>query len=160
MTLATRYRVLAVFTIVVLTVFGVAALTTTGGDKVKSWEGVQVGPPDFACTSSLPFEAMPAMSLPFDLNQKGQVVLLFQGQFGGFSSTPGARAIIQLTIDGVVVGSAAAIGNDHGVDLQTFGYNAFGSVSAGPHVAEVQWHTFPPGATSCVEERSLILLRP
>ena len=98
---------------------------------------------------------MPEMKLPFELIREGQVVLLFQGQFGAFSSTAGARAIIRLVIDGVTVGSAAAVGNDHGVDVQTFGYNAFASLPAGPHVAQVLWHTFPLGATSCVEERSL-----
>ena len=61
----------------------------------------------------------------------------------------------------VAVGSAIAIDNDHGTGVQTFGFNGFSSPLAhGEHTAEVLWHTFPDGATSCVEERSLIILLP
>jgi hypothetical protein len=160
--LASRYRLLGVIVAVLsLTVLGAAAFTTMGGGRIRQFEGVQVGPPDSACTSSLEFEDMPGMSLPFELHQRGQVVMLFQGQFGGFTSTADARAVIRFTIDGVTTGSAVAVGNDHGADLQTFGFNVFSStLGSGPHTAQVLWHTFPSGATSCVEERSLIILRP
>jgi len=155
-----------VLAIVVLIVLGAAvyvvAVTATGEGRVRSFEGVQVvGLPDFACTSSLEFEDMAGMSLPFTLKREGPVVILFQGQFGGFDSTAGARAAIRFTIDGSIVGSAIAVGNDHGTGVQTFGFNAFSApLARGEHTAEVLWHTFPNGATSCVEERSLILLLP
>jgi len=155
--------VLAVVTLIVLgAAVYVVAVTATGEGRVGSFEGVQViGLPDSACTSSLEFEDMPGMSLPFTLKRKGPVVVLFQGQFGAFNSTAGARAAIRFTIDGSIVGSAIAIGNDHGTGVQTFGFNAFSSPLAhGEHTAEVLWHTFPDGATSCVEERSLIILLP
>jgi hypothetical protein len=57
--------------------------------------------------------------------------------------------------------SAIAIGGDPGTDHQTFGFNAFSTpLKAGTHTVTVLWHTFPDGATSCVEERSLIVLHP
>ena len=139
----------------------VAAVTTMAGGPISEFRGVQVGPPDIACTSSTEFESMPGMTLPFRLSKRGRVVVMFQGQFGEGDSTAGARAGIRLTIDGVVVGSAVAVGNDHGDGLQTFGYNAFsGRLGVGDHTAQVLWHTYPDGATSCVEERSLITLQP
>jgi hypothetical protein len=87
---------------------------------------------------------------------------MFQGQFGGFDSTDHNRPIIQLKVDGVNVG-LAVVGSDvtHvGLipGLETFGYNAFTNLAAGTHTASVEWHTFPIGAKSCVEERSLIVL--
>jgi hypothetical protein len=160
--LSRQTRVFAVLVVLLVgfSAWAVRAVTTTGGDQIKRFEGVQVAPPDSACTIAFPnFEDMPAMTLPFDMKHEGQVVVLFQGQFGGFTSSPDARAVIRFTVDGLPFGSAAAIGNDHGSGLQTFGYNAFGSVSAGSHELKVVWHTAPLGATSCVEERSLILLR-
>ena len=138
----------------------VAASTTTGGGKIREFEGVQVSTlPDSACTSAfLNFVEMPGMSLTF--KGKGAVVVMFQGQFGGFESTADAPVAIRFTIDGNIVGSAFAIGNDHGQGLQTFGFNAFSEpLAQGTHELKVQWHTSPGGATSCVEERSLILLR-
>jgi hypothetical protein len=91
----------------------------TGGDQIRRFDGVQVAPPDSACTIAFPdFEDMPAMTLPFEMRHEGQVLVLFQAQFGGFTSSPDARAIIRFTIDGVVVGSAAALGNDHGSGLE------------------------------------------
>jgi hypothetical protein len=161
-----RYRPLvATLVLTSLAGWGVAlAVTSAGAGRIKGFEGVQVAPsgaPDSACTSSDTFVPLPAMSLPFELTHDGRIVMLFQGQFGGGSSTADARAIIRFTIDGAIAGSAVAVGNDHGDGLQTFGYNSFSApLEQGPHTLEVQWHTFPSGATSCVEERSLIILRP
>jgi hypothetical protein len=157
----TRIVVLALVALIVVGVTTyVVALTTVGEGSVKKFTGVQVAPPDFACTSSFPdFEDMPGMSVPFTMHGKGRVVVMFQGQFGGFTSTANARAVIRFTIDGNVVGSAAAVANDHGTGSQTFGYNAFSEeLEPGLHTVQVLWHTFPAGATSCVEERSLIIL--
>jgi len=162
--LAFRKTRIVVLALVALMVVGittyVVAVTITGEGSVKKFDGVQVAPPDFACTSSFPdFEDMPEMSVPFTMHGKGRVVIMFQGQFGGFSSTANARAVIRFTIDGNVVGAAGAIANDHGTGSQTFGFNAFSDeLEPGPHTAQVLWHTFPAGATSCVEERSLIIL--
>jgi len=138
------------------------ASTSTGAGQIRGFDGVQVtGLPDFACTSSLPFEDMPGMSLRFTLLRRGAVVVLFQGQFGGFSSTADNRVGLRFTIDGAIVGSAIAIGSDPGAGLGTFGYNAYSiPLKPGTHTAKVLWHTFPTKATSCVEERSLIVLRP
>jgi hypothetical protein len=157
----TRIVVLALVAMIVVSVTTyVVAVTTTGEGAIKKFDGVQVAPPDFACTTSFPgFEDMPGMSLPFTMHGKGRVVILFQGQFGGFTSTPDARAIIRLTIDGIPVGAAAAIANDHGTGAQTFGFNAFSDeLGPGTHTAQVLWHTAPGTETSCVEERSLIIL--
>jgi hypothetical protein len=157
----TRIVVLAVAAMIVVGITTyVVAVTITGEGSVKRFSGVQVAPPDFACTSSFPdFEDMPGMTVPFTMHGKGRVVVMFQGQFGGFSSTAGARAIIRFTIDGNVVGSAVAVGNDHGTGSQTFGFNAFSDeLEPGLHTAKVLWHTAPLGETSCVEERSLIVL--
>jgi len=140
-----------------------AASTATGAGAINGFEGVQVvGLPDAACTTSLPFEDMPGMSVDVTLKDRGRIVVLFQGQFGGFRSTPGARAGIRFTVDGVVVGSAIAVGNDHGEGLETFGFNSFSTtpLEAGTHTVKVLWHTYPSGAASCVEERSLIVLHP
>jgi len=104
------------------------------------------------------------MSLTFTLDTEGPVVVLFQGQFGGFRSTANARTGIRFTIDRSIVGSAIAVGNDHhDGNHQTFGFNAFSSpLPPGGHTVKVLWNTGPgpDGATSCVEERSLIILRP
>lgn len=157
----TRIVVLALVALIVVSATTyVLAITITGEGSVKKFAGVQVAPPDFACTSSFPdFEDMPEMTVPFTMHGKGRVVIMFQGQFGGFSSTAGARAIIRFTIDGNVVGSAAAVANDHGTGAQTFGFNAFSDeLDSGLHEAKVLWHTAPGAATSCVEERSLIIL--
>ncbi len=157
----TRIVLLAlVAAIVVSATTYVVAITTTGEGSIKKFDGVQVAPPDVACTSSFPdFEDMPEMTVPFTVHGKGRVVIMFQGQFGGFSSTPGARAIIRFTIDGNVVPAAGAIANDHGTGAQTFGFNAFSEeLGPGLHEAKVLWHTAPGGATSCVEERSLIVM--
>jgi len=138
----------------------VAAVTNTGDGPIKTFDGVQVsGLPDSTCTSSLDFEDMAGMSVPFTVHGKDRVVVMFQGQFGGFSSTANARAIIRFTIDGNIVGSAIAVANDHGTGSQTFGFNAFSDeLGPGVHTAKVLWHTAPLGQTSCVEERSLIIL--
>jgi hypothetical protein len=139
------------------------AVTAVGAGEVRGFQGVQVvGLPDSACTVSAPFEPMPGTALKLDLKKKGRVVVMFQGQFGGFTSTPGARAVLRITVDGVVAGSALAIGDDHGTGADTFGFNAFTTtpLSPGSHVVNVLWHTFPAAATSCVEERSLIVLHP
>lgn len=160
--LTRHHRVFAAVVVAVLavSVWGVRALTTTGGDHVKRFDGVQIAPPDTACTIAHPsYEDMPGMTLPFDMQRDGQVLVLFQGQFGAGTSSPDARAVIRVSVDGVPLGSAVAIGNDHGSGMQTFGYNTFGPVESGPHVLKVEWHTFPLGATSCVEERSLVILR-
>ena len=157
----TRIVVLALVAMIVVSATTyVVAITITGEGSIKKFAGVQVAPPDFACTASFPdFEDMPAMTVPFTMHGKGRVVIMFQGQFGGFSSTPGARAIIRFTIDGNVVASAPAIGNDHGTGAQTFGFNAMSDeLGPGLHEAKVLWHTAPAGATSCVEERSLIIM--
>ena len=158
----TRIVVLALVAMIVVgaTTY-VVAITNTGEGAIKRFDGVQVVDlPDTTCTSSFPdFEDMAGMSLPFTMHGKGRVVVLFQGQFGGSSSTAGARAVIRFTIDGNIVGSAIAVGNDHGTGLQTFGFNAFSDeLGPGTHTAQVLWHTAPSGATSCVEERSLIIL--
>jgi len=102
------------------------------------------------------------MSLTFTLDTEGPVVVLFQGQFGGFRSTANARTGIRFTIDRSIVGSAIAVGNDqHGTSPQTFGFNAFSSpLALGSYTVKVLWSTGPDEATSCVEERSLIILRP
>ena len=158
----TRIVLLALVALIVVGVTTyVVAVTNTGEGAIRRFDGVQVvGLPDTACTSSFPdFEDMPGMSLPFTIHGKGRVVVMFQGQFGGFPSTADARAVIQIQIDGNIVGSALAVGNDHGTGLQTFGFNAFSDeLGPGTHTAQVLWHTSPAGATSCVEERSLIIL--
>jgi hypothetical protein len=160
---------LAVLGLSALIVMGLAvhadAITSFGVGRIRGFEGVQViGLPDFACTSSFDFEDMPGMSLTFTLDTEGPVVVLFQGQFGGFSSTPNAQTAIRFTIDRKIVGSAIAVRNDHhGRDSQTFGFNAFSSpLAPGGHTVNVLWNTGtgPDGETSCVEERSLIILRP
>ena len=158
----TRIVVLALIAMIVVSVTTyVVAVTNTGEGAIKKFDGVQVvSLPDAVCTASFPdFEDMPGMSLPFTMHGRGRVVILFQGQFGGFSSTADARAVIRFTIDGNIVGAANAIANDHGTGAQTFGFNAFSDeLGPGIHTAQVLWHTAPAGATSCVEERSLIIL--
>ena len=138
----------------------VVAVTNTGDGAIKKFDGVQVvSLPDSGCTSNLAFEDMPGMSLPFTVHGKGRVVVMFQGQFGGPPSSANGRAVIRFTIDGNIVGSAIAVANDHGQGLQTFGFNAFSDeLDSGPHTAQVLWHTGTVGGTSCVEERSLIVL--
>jgi hypothetical protein len=144
----------------------VVAVQTTGSGHIKEFDGVQVAPPDSACTTNADtFEPIPGVSLSFsvpfgvlDGNGPTQVVLMFQGQFGGFTSTPGSRVILQLQVDGHVAGSAVAIANDTGTGVQTFGFNSFTPITHGNHTAEALWHTFPAGGESCVEERSLIVL--
>jgi len=159
----TRIAVLALvaLTVVSATTY-VVALTTTGDGGIRKFDGVQVAPPANVCTASpLDFEDMPEMTVPFTVHGRGRVVVMFQGQFGGFTSTAGARAIIRFTIDGNIVGSAVAVGNDHGTGVQTFGFNAFSDeLAPGLHEAKVLWHTGSPapGAISCVEERSLIIM--
>ena len=140
-----------------------SAVTAVGGGQVRGFKGVQVvGLPDTACTTSSPFEAMPGMSLKLDLKRRGPIVVMFQGQFGGAVPTAGARTVLRIVVDGVVVGSAMAVGNDTGSGLETFGFNSFSTtpLGAGSHEVKVLWHTFPAGAQSCVEERSLIVLHP
>ena len=140
-----------------------SAVTAVGAGDVRGFQGVQVvGLPDSACTTASAFEPMPGMTLKVTMKRRGRLVLMFQGQFGGFTSTPGARAGLRMTVDGVVAGSALAIGSDHGAGLQTFGFNSFTTtpLGVGTHTVNVLWHTFPAGATSCVEERSLIVLHP
>jgi hypothetical protein len=159
----TKTRLVMLALIAMIVVAGttyVVAVTNTGDGQIKKFDGVQVsGLPDTVCTSSLDFEDMPGMSVPFTVHGKGRVVVMFQGQFGGFSSTPDARTVIRFTIDGNVVGSAIAVANDHGTGAQTFGFNAFSDeLDSGVHTAKVLWHTAPLGQTSCVEERSLIIL--
>jgi hypothetical protein len=135
------------------------AVTTRGSDRVREWDGVQVAPPDIQCTSSSTFDQMPGMALRFVLKQESRIVVQFQGQFGGTGSSADGRAVLRFTVDGATVGSAVAIGNDVGEGLETFGYNAFSTpLAPGGHVVRVLWHTFPVGATTCVEERSLIVL--
>jgi hypothetical protein len=139
------------------------AVTAVGGGSVRGFKGVQVvGLPDTACTASFPFEAMPGMSVKLDLKRRGPIVVMFQGQFGGGTSTPASRTALRIVVDGTVVGSALAVGNDTGTGLETFGFNSFSTtpLGAGSHTVTVLWHTFPAGATSCVEERSLIVLHP
>ena len=158
----TRIVLLALVALIVVSATTyVVAVTNTGEGAIKRFDGVQVvGLPDSACTSAFPdFEDMPGMTLPFTVHGKGRVVVMFQGQFGGFTSTANARAVIQIQIDGNIVGSALAVGNDHGTGIQTFGFNAFSNeLDNGTHTAQVLWHTAPGGATNCVEERSLIIL--
>ena len=157
----TRIVLLALVALIVVSATTyVVAVTTTGEGGVRKFDGVQVAPPDFACTSSFPnFEDMPEMTLPFTMHGKGRVLIMFQGQFGGFASTAGSRAVIRITVDGNVVPAAAAIANDHGTGAQTFGYNVMSDeLDPGVHTVKVLWHTAPAGATSCVEERSLIVL--
>jgi hypothetical protein len=135
--------------------------SATSKGPFTRFKAVQVAPPDFACTSSVDFTAMPSMSLAFTLVRPGPVVLMFQGQFGELSSTPGARAGIRMTVDGEIAFAAVAIGSDPRSGLQTFGFNAVSpSLAAGRHVAEVWWGSFPDLSTMCVEERSLIVLLP
>jgi hypothetical protein len=140
-----------------------SAVTALGAGNVRGFQGVQVvGLPDAVCTTSAPFEPMPGMTLKVSMKRRGRLVLMFQGQFGGFTSTPGARAVLRMTVDGVVAGSAIAIAGDHGTGSQTFGFNSFTTtpLGVGTHTVNVLWHTFPGGGTSCVEERSLIVLHP
>ncbi len=139
-----------------------SAGTSVGGGNIHGFSGVQVTSlPDFACTAALEFEDMPGMAVRFRLHQSGAVVVMFQGQFGGFDSDAGARPGIRLVIDDRIVGSAIAIASDPGTGLTTFGFNAFSMVlRPGVYTAKVLWHSFPEGATTCVEERSLIVLRP
>jgi hypothetical protein len=140
-----------------------SAVTAVGSGNVRGFQGVQVvGLPDTACTTSFPFTPMPGMSLKLSLKRRGPIVVMFQGQFGGAAPTAGARTALRIVVDGVVVGSAIAIGNDNGPGLETFGFNSFSTtpLGAGSHTVDVLWHTFPAGAESCVEERSLIVLHP
>jgi hypothetical protein len=137
--------------------------TSVGSGVIDRFSGVQVTSlPDYTCTSSAsstedPFEDMAGMALK--LRTGGPIVVMFQGQFGGFESTPDARAILRIVVDGEIVGSAVAIGSDVGGKLLTFGFNAFSRpLRPGRHEVKVLWHTFPEGSTSCVEERSLIVL--
>ena len=145
----TRIVVLALVALIVVgaTTY-VVAITTTGEGSVKKFDGVQVAPPDSACTSSFPdFEDMPGMSLPFTMHGKGRVVVMFQGQFGGFTSTANARAVIRFMIDGNVIPAAGAMANDHGTGSQTFGFNAFSDeLEPGLHTVQVLWHTAPAGS--------------
>jgi hypothetical protein len=97
----------------------------------------------------------------FRLQQRGAVVVMFQGQFGEFDSAANARPVLRITIDDQIVGSAMAIGSDPETGLMTFGFNAYSTVlRRGVHTAKVLWHSWPEGATTCAEERSLIVLRP
>ena len=148
--------------IVLSTPSTVVAAKDVGKGGISRFKGVQVvGLPDFACTSSLKFRRMPRMSVKFSLEEESRVVAQFQGQFGGFESTANTRVVIRITIDGITVGSAIAVGDDPGIDLHTFGFNVFSSpLAPGSHKAKVLWHIFPSGERSCVEERSLILLLP
>ena len=160
---AVRVAVAAGMTASLVAVAPASAVTAVGGGSVRGFKGVQVvGLPDTACTTSSPFEPMPGMSLKLDLKRRGPIVVMFQGQFGGAVPVAGARTVLRIVVDGVVVGSAIAVGNDTGSGLETFGFNSFSTtpLGAGSHEVKVLWHTFPAGAQSCVEERSLIVLHP
>ena len=139
-----------------------SAGTSTGAGPIRGFNGVQVTSlPDSTCTSSLDFGEMQGMTVQFKLQQRGAVVVMFQGQFGEFESVANARPVLRITIDDQIVGSAMAIGSDPESGLMTFGFNAYSTtLRRGVHTAKVLWHSFPEGATTCVEERSLIVLRP
>jgi hypothetical protein len=131
------------------------ATLMTGAGLIRGFNGVQEL--ESTCTSSEPFEEMAGMSLL--LRTRGPLVAMFQGQFGAFETTAGARVVINIEVDGEILGSARAIGADVGTQLVTFGFNAFSRpLAPGPHRVKVTWHTFPAGARVCVEERSLIVL--
>jgi hypothetical protein len=138
--------------------------TSTSKGPIGSFKAKQTAPAgsaDFACTSSLEFVRMPGVALSFTLAEAARVVLMFQGQFGEFTSTANARVVLRMTVDGDIAGAAVAVGSDPGTGLQTFGFNSVSTLlSAGPHTVEVLWHTFPADSTICVEERSLIVLMP
>ena len=111
------------------------------------------------CTSSTAFEVMPETTFTFS-SPGGDAVLMFQGQFGGFTSTAPNRPIVRLMVDGQNAG-LGVVGSDlNGANqIHAFGYNAFTTLPRQPHgvggVAYVLWRW---RATSCVEERSLIVL--
>lgn len=165
-----RWRFVAGCLTAVMCGWGAHALTITGGGGIEEFDGIQVGATtgSQACTTSTPFVVMPDTTFTFEAKE-GTAVFMFQGQFGGFTSSDAVRPVVQLKVDGQVVG-LAVLGSDvrdlptpslptptvSGVT--TFGYNAFTTLDAGTHTASVEWHTFPAGTTICVEERSLIVL--
>ncbi len=156
------FAVLGLAALIVLsTPSTLVAAKDVGKGRINRFVGVQVDAlPDSACTSSTAFKKMPRASVTFGLKEESRVVAQFQGQFGGFDSTPNARVGIRIEIDGRIVGSAIAVGNDQGTGLETFGFNAFsGPIAAGSHKATVLW-SVSSGDKVCVEERSLILLLP
>jgi hypothetical protein len=129
--------------------------------RFKTTQAGPAGSADFECTSSFAFVAIPGASVTFTLSEPARVVLMFQGQFGDFTSTDNARVVLSISVDGAIAGAAVAIGSDPGTGLQTFGFNSVSHLlGAGQHTAQVSWHTFPEGTTMCVEERSLIVLMP
>ena len=166
------YRLLvAVATAVSLLAIGyVWGTTTSSSGKVNSFDAVHILSGTNDCITAITdfddFVDMPGVVQ--DLSGTGPFVVMFQGQFydpfinGG--NGPGSRVAIAAEIDGIQVGSFFAIGNQleaTGSSMQTFGFNsASGPLNKGPHELKVRWRVTPAGANACVEERSLIVLKP
>src|SRR5688500_17310715 len=139
------------------------ALTITGAGGITDFDGIQVAATESGtedCTSSTTFVEMPKTRFSFS-SKGGDAVFMFQGQFGAFTSTAPNSPILRLVVDGEIVGLGVVGSLLNGANqIQTFGYNAFSTLARGEHEAWVEWHTFASGgaATSCVEDRSLIVL--
>ena len=158
-----KWVIAAVGIMALLCGWSARALTMTGAGQIKAFDGIQVGATESGtedCTSSTEFEVMPETTFSFS-SPGGDAVLMFQGQFGGFTSTAPNRPLVRIMIDGQNAG-LAVVGSDlNGANqIHAFGYNAFATLTAGNHTAWVEWHTFSGSGvpTSCVEERSLIVL--
>ena len=139
----------------------IAAIVIRKGGAIELGGVPVIGLPDFVWTSSSGFEILSGMSLHFKLDRKSPVQVLFHGQLEGVESTAKACDIFRLTIDGIIVDSAIAVGHDHGTNLPTFGFNACSSpLEPGGHRAKVLWHKLPSEERTCVGDRSLAVLLP
>lgn len=122
---------------------------------------------DEQCTSSTAYAPIPGMSVSFTIpgRTRRHVVAMFQGEW--FNND---RALAQVAVDGVVQQGpgdsvspmALDSGNDAGSSVdQTNGFN-FITDNLAPgvtHTLTVQWASVS-GGSICVDERSLVVLRP
>ena len=173
MVMIREYR-LSLAVVIGVSILGIGAYvwgtTTSASGKVMGFDAVHVlsGTNDCiqAVTDFDDYVDMPGVVQ--DLSGAGPFVVMFQGQFydpfisGG--NPVGSRVVISAEIDGGQVGSFLAIGNQleaTGSSMQTFGFNsASGPLGKGAHQLKVRWRVTPAGANACVEERSLIVLKP
>jgi hypothetical protein len=120
-----------------------------------------------ACTSSSNFKNLPSMSVTFTQGGPGadEVAVLFEG--AGWFVEQLNFVGIRLTVDGVVQpgpgagGDTFIFGGDPAIDTggtTSHGFNfQTEALSAGSHVARIQWQSFD-GSEVCVGPRSLLVL--
>jgi hypothetical protein len=109
-----------------------------------------------ACTTTMNFQTIPAMSRSFTQGSGGGAgVVEFSGALSLSASSPSDTGFLRLTIDGVQQGPGVvpAIGaNERGAHA----FNWQVPLSAGSHTASVQWRT-DLGGTLCADARSMII---